>query len=307
MQGGVLTAGQAAELGLGRPSLSRLIRSGRWRRLGPSLVFVHDVVPSWEALAWGGVLLAGPTARVGGLAAAYLHGLCADPPDRIVIMVPGRQLGARAPWVFRRERIGARSARSPGDPPRLTVEDTVLDLCTDPRATIHWVTSAVQRRRTTPRRLREALAARDRVTQRRLLSDLLEDVREGAQSPLEVSYLRDVERAHGLPRGRRQLRRGRARAHHDLGYREFGLIVELDGQLGHVGEGRFRDLRRDNAALVDGYSTLRYGWSDVTEDPCRVARQVAEILLRRGWPGLPTSCPRCRSVGDGDSEWNLAG
>jgi hypothetical protein len=307
-QGGMLTAGQAAELGLGRHSVARLVRKGPWRRLGPSLIFVHDTEPPWPALAWGGVLLGGPGSRVGGLAAAHLHGFCDEPPDRIVIMVPnGRQLAARPPWTFCRERPGIRSARSPGDPPRLTVEDVVLDLCVDRKSTVHWVTAAVQHGRTTPRRLRDALACRGRIAHRRLLSELLADVREGAQSPLEVHYLRDVERAHALPRGRRQLRRSRAGAHHDLGYREFGLIVELDGRLGHVGEARFRDLRRDNAALVDGYSTLRYGWGDVTEDPCLVARQVAEVLIRHGWPGLPSTCDRCRSVPVGDSEWNLAG
>jgi very-short-patch-repair endonuclease len=307
-QSGMLTVGQAAELGLGRHGIARLVRSGRWRRCGPSLVFVHDLDPPWPAHAWGGVLLAGPGARVGGLAAAHLHGLCDEPPDQILIMVPRhRQLADRPPWLFRQERAGTRSARSPGDPPRLTVEDTVLDLSTDPGAAIHWVTAAVQSGRTTPHRLREALAARDRIAHRRMLSNLLEEVRAGAQSPLEVRYLRDVERAHGLPRSRRQLHRGRAGARHDLGYREFGLIVELDGRLGHVGEGRFRDLRRDNAALVDGYSTLRYGWGDVTEDPCLVARQVAEVLARHGWPGLPARCDRCRSMPCDDSGWNLAG
>lgn len=307
-QGGMVTSSQAAALGLGRHSLARLVRCGRWRRVGPSVIFVHDTEPPWTALAWAGVLLGGPESRVGGRAAAYLHGLCDEPPEQIVIMVPHRrQPTDRAPWTFHRERPGVRSDRSPGDPPRLAVEDVVLDLCTDRGATVHWVTAAVQRGRTTPRRLRAALGRRGRIPHRRLVTELIEDVREGAQSPLEVTYLRDVERAHSLPRGRRQLRRARSGAHHDVGYREFGLIVELDGRLGHVEEGRFRDLRRDNAALVDGYSTLRYGWSDLTTDPCLVARQVAEVLVRRGWLGVPTSCAHCRAVPFGDGGWNLAG
>ncbi len=249
-QAGMLTTGQAAELGLGRHSLARLVRTGRWRRAGPSLIFVHALDPPWTALAWGGVLLGGPAARIGGEAAAYLHRLCDEPPDQFVIMVPHeRQLAARPPWTFRRERPGIRSARSPGDPPRLTVEDTVLDLCTDRRATVHWVTTAVQRGSTTAKRIRQVVDRRPRVADRRLLTDLLADARDGAESPLEVRYLREVERAHGLPRGRRQLSRRGGPEQHDVGYRDYGLIVELDGRLGHEGAGRFRDQRRDNAAL----------------------------------------------------------
>jgi hypothetical protein len=93
-------------------------------------------------------------------------------------------------------------------------------------------------------------------------------------------------------RGRRQVRRTRS-ARNDVGYEEFGLIVELDGHLGHDGLGRFRDFRRDNAALTDGRVTLRYGWTDVTQEPCAIAIQVSEVLIRRGWPGLPTPCPHC--------------
>ncbi|GAB3747888.1 type IV toxin-antitoxin system AbiEi family antitoxin domain-containing protein [Microlunatus parietis] len=295
-QDGVLTAAQAAELGVGRHSIARLVRSGRWRRLGPSVFFVHDVDPPWIALVWAGVLRAGPAARVGGLAAARLHELCDDEPELITILVPRRQLTSRPPWDFHREHPGVRSPRSPGNPPRLTVEDTVLDLCTDPSATVQWVTAAVQRRRTSPARLREAVEGRAQLPHRRLLAELLADTREGAESPLEVRYLREVERAHGLPRGRRQVGRHGRRACHDVGYREFGLIVELDGLHGHEGAGRFRDMSRDNAALIDGYVTLRYGWADVTERPCEVAIQVADLLIRRGWTGLPSGCAHCRRV-----------
>lgn len=81
-------------------------------------------------------------------------------------------------------------------------------------------------------------------------------------------------------------------------YDEFATIVELDGQL-HIAR-RFRDMRRDNAALLDGEVTLRYGWSDVTARPCQVAWEVAALLTSRGWSGLPTRCPRCQAATDAD-------
>ncbi len=52
---------------------------------------------------------------------------------------------------------------------------------------------------------------------------------------LEYRYLRDVERAHGLPRSRHQVRvviAGQA-AYRDAYYDEYQLAVELDGRLAH--------------------------------------------------------------------------
>jgi very-short-patch-repair endonuclease len=157
---------------------------------------------------------------------------------------------------------------------------------------LHWVTQAVQTRRTTVVRLRRTLEARSRHSRRRFLEELLADVAEGVESPLELRYLRDVERAHGLPQGVRQ-HVSRSRDRRDVVYREYGLVVELDGRLGHEGLGRFRDMRRDNRATVDGESTLRYGSVDVTWEPCLVARQVAEVLVLRGWRSEFRLCTHC--------------
>ena len=78
--------------------------------------------------------------------------------------------------------------------------------------------------------------------------------------------------------------------------------VGLDHRAGWTGyiAGRFRDMERDNAALLGGDVTLRYGWQDVTDRPCAVAREVAALLIRRGWTGLPTRCRRCALATDAD-------
>lgn len=304
-QDGALTCAQVAAAGLGRHSVDRLVRDGRWRRVAPGLMTVGAAPPPWAAIAWGGVLLGGPGARLGGLAAAHLYGLTDRPPSRILVLVPHPvRRRSRPPWVFRRERPGVRDPRTIGAPPRITVEDAVIDLCdAGPRESgqspVHWVTAAVQRRRTTPRRLLAAVQSRTRCAERRLLEDLLAEVSEGAQSALELRYLRAVERAHGLPRGERQSARPAARieggkhAYRDVLYRAYGLVVELDGVLGHDGAGRLRDLRRDNISTLRGEQTLRYGWQDVVDEPCTVAGQVASVLARGGWTGSPRRCRRC--------------
>lgn len=104
------------------------------------------------------------------------------------------------------------------------------------------------------------------MTHRQLMLDLLTDVAAGAESALEVSYLRDVERAHGLPRVRRQLQRLGLPCHCDVGYDEFQTLVELDGRNGYVGSGRFRDMLRGNTFAAALWLALRMAglmWSIV--------------------------------------------
>jgi very-short-patch-repair endonuclease len=156
------------------------------------------------------------------------------------------------------------------------------------------VTKAVQRRLTTPEALSRALQRRTRIRHRKLIGELLADVASGVHSALEHRYLHDVERAHGLPKPSRQASRPGKGVFVDVLYREFALIVELDGRIGHVEEGRWRDRRRDNMHAASGALTLRFGWHEVTREPCAVALDVAEVLIGRGWTGYPAKCPRCQ-------------
>lgn len=89
--------------------------------------------------------------------------------------------------------------------------------------------------------------------------------------------------------GRRGLR--------DVEYVDFGLVVELDGRLGHDGPvARDRDLERDLDAAVHGDRlTLRLGWGQVSERPCATATKIARALRARGWRGTVARCPACPS------------
>lgn len=306
LQAGAITTEQARGLGVGRHALDRLVRAGDWQRVESGLVIVGPGEPSWLALAWGGVLLAGDESRLGLTAAAHLYGLVEDPPRPITVLVPhGRPPAPRFGWEFRQERRGVRLASTGRPPPRTSVEDTVLDLCDelDSERMVGLVTEAVQSR-TTARRLRRRLAERPRARHRRLLQELLGDVEVGTESPLEVRYLRDVERAHGLPAGEWQ-RVNAATDRNDVRYDQFGTVVELDGRIGHEGTGRFRDMRRDNRSVVSGRVTLRYGHVDVLIRACIVAWQVGAVLIDRGWAGLPGRCDQCRHVPA--NGWDLAG
>ena len=127
---------------------------------------------------------------------------------------------------------------------------------------------------------------------RTTLEDMLRAAADGIHSVLEYRYLRDVERAHGLPRSCHQVRvviDGK-NAYRDAYYGEYRLAVELDGRLAHPEEERWRDRRRDNHSGADDVLTTRYDWQDVTLRPCQTALLQARILRSRGWTGMPRPC-----------------
>lgn len=159
-----------------------------------------------------------------------------------------------------------------------------------------WVTRAVGRRLTTEARLLDAMELRGRLRWRRELTEALGPEAAGVHSVLEHRYLRDVERPHRLPPATRQARvRDDGRTEYrDVLYEAYLVAVELDGRAAHPGDRRWPDIQRDNAAAATGVITLRYGWLDVTQHPCRVAAQVTEVLRSRGYTGgraCSAGCP----------------
>jgi len=302
LQAQVVTRDQALGHGLSRHSLSRLVASGAWRRLASGLFLTVPLEPSWDSLAWAGVLLGGQFARLGPESSGFLHHLLANAPEPLDVLVPrGRRADIAGPWRFIRETAGVR-ARSVGDPPRLPVESTVLDLADarDAGEMVGLVTTAVQRRLTTVKRLRQELGQRARHRHRALLGDLLADVEAGADSPIELRYLREVERPHGLPKGKRQQSRSGLPYRTDVDYDEYGLIVELDGRAGHEGVGRFRDMDRDNRHVFVNARTLRYGSYDLVARPCGVAFQVYRVLVEQSYLEAFLRCRRCIAATEAD-------
>lgn len=286
-------------LGLSPEALGRLVEQGHWVRPAPGLYSTLATAPPWETLAWAGTLLGGPLARLGPEASGYLYGLVRRPPRPIDVLVPyAAPVRVAGPWRFIRERDGVRPARSPGSPPRLTPECAVLDLAgvRSPGEVVGLVSKAVQKGLTTPERLRRLLDARARQRHRALISGLITDVAAGAESYLEVAYLRTVERPHGLPRGDRQDPSPGLPYVRDVKYKRYRLIVELDGKLGHEGEDRFRDMNRDNRHALRDELTLRFGHYDISGHPCSVAFQVYLALVKQGYLDPFGRCRHCRCV-----------
>jgi len=247
-------------------------------------------------MLWGAVLRAGENAVLSHATAAEIWKLSDEPSASFHVSVPKQSGPLIIPGVVLHYSSRLPSARHPARlPPQTTLEETVLDLADVSRTAedaVAWAIKACQRRLSTPDRITAALADRNRARWRRDLTDAVTEVRTGVHSPLELRYLRDVERRHSLPRADRQavtIRRG-ARQYADVRYTQYGVVVELDGVLAHPAETRKYDSRRDNANTLDGFQTLRYGWVPVAYHACAVALEVADLLRKRGWEGFLQRC-----------------
>lgn len=299
-QAGVISRADATARGVSDAVIRRAVQRGTWRRIHPRVYSVSPTPLTREGLLWAALLYAGLGATLSHETAAEVWGLD-EPRGQIVhvtIPVTRRVRSVSTVRIHYAHRLS--TSRHPTRiPPVTRIEDTVLDLidrARDVDEVVMWLTRSCQRRLTTPERLGLSLEARKKIRWRGDVESILSDVAHGAESALELSYLKRVERAHELPRGSRQRRRrvgGRVR-YSDVEYEEFDVIVELDGKVGHIEEAVFRDHRRDNAAARQGRITLRYGWADTTRRACAIAVEVAIVLRQRGWVGSPRPCgPRC--------------
>jgi very-short-patch-repair endonuclease len=146
---------------------------------------------------------------------------------------------------------------------------------------------------TTADRILAAIADRKKVRWRRLLTAVVDDAGTGCHSVLERRYLHDVERAHRLPRGRRQAvhKTDSGTRYEDVRYEDYATVLELDGRTTHPEERRRLDQRRDNEAAANGTRVLRFGWLDV-DRPCTTALLTARALHAGGWRGQPKRCRR---------------
>jgi hypothetical protein len=307
VQHGVVDRDQARRAGFSDRQISHRLDSGRWQRIHPGVYATFSGRLSRSASLWAAVRWAGEGAMLSHETAAEVHGIIDRPlGESIHITVPMRRRPAqlrpaRGITVHRSDQSRTQFA-GPFKLPRTRIEDTVLDLVStapDFDQGYAWISRAVTRRLVTVGALRAALAERSRVRWRRWLNDSFAEVRNGVLSPLELRYVRDVERAHGLPASQHQARRQLdGRVHYkDNWYREYRLAVEIDGPAYHQNEQVQRDNDRDNMNLAaDDVKTFRFGPVAVTEQACETAAMVAVTLQRNGWPGSPRPCRRSACV-----------
>ena len=308
-QAQVVSNRQARGQGMSGHAIARRVRSGAWQRLHHGTYAAFSGTPSREARLWAVVLRVGPGAVLSHETAAEIHRLSDKPSSKIHVTVSASRNPARnhriPGVVVHRARNVASERLPPWQLPRTPVAETVLDLADAARTfddAYGWLARATGRELASVPQLRVALAARSRIRWRVLLAEALAEAQDGAMSPLERRYVRDVERAHGLPSARRQARRELAGGVRFLDnyYADFRLCVELDGRTSHPPEQKWADASRDNDNLFrDDVATMRFGLLDVTTRRCVQASRLAALFLRRGWDGvgLHPCNPQCTVAG----------
>jgi putative AbiEi antitoxin of type IV toxin-antitoxin system len=298
---GAFSRQQANAHGVSDRTLAVRCRTGRIQRVYRG-VYVDFTGPvPWETRLWAAWLAYGPEAALGGETALRKYGLEGDwAGDVIHLEIPHHRRVRKQPGIaLRRCRDLDGRLLGSREPPIVRLEVAVLTVASRrPRAGdgLALVLDACRQRRTTPERLLDELDRLRSLPRRELLARVLRDARDGVESLLELTYLRKVERAHGLPAARRQVVviGDGASIRRDAEYEDYDLIVELDGRIGHEDTAsRWRDMTRDNAAVLEEKQTLRFGYQLVS-DPCAAAAQVATALHIHGWAGFPTPCgPTC--------------
>jgi hypothetical protein len=311
-QCGLTLRAQAHDAGFTDQQILWRVRTGRWELVAAGVYLTtvgRDDVGMWSVAAvLASAQIAPPTsppsdglvfgsAALSHRSAAFLQGL-GPAPQVVDLLVDHRRRVRPAPGIrLHRSRFLQQRLDPTAWPWRTAVEHTVFDLAdTMPLdGAIAVVVKAVSTQRTTPASLRLALAGRSRQRWRAELIEMLTPAAAGAESVLELRFVKGVLRPHGLPLGESQqhTRAGR----HDRRYAALRLLVELDGWAWHGDPGaRAHDNRRDRVAAIDGWLTTRAGWREVVGAPCQLAWELGRLMQARGWSGVPR---RCRLEGCG--------
>lgn len=293
-QHGVVTRAQALDAGLSDRQVKWRVTSDRWVRAYPGVFLVEPGRRDLSSTHSAAVLACGQGAVLSHASAAFGFGLLRYAPAQIHVSVPPeRRVTVRKGVVVHRSAYALDATEDWQWPPRTSVEQTVRDLAATGSAddAVAIAALACQRGLTWYARLQQELDQRPRHPWRELLSAALADIGDGSESTLEVRFIRDVARPHGLPTGRRQI--GTRVGVHDVGFEEQRLLVELDGLAYHSdARSRASDARRDRRGAGSGWLTIRAVWSDVALHYCYLAVDIGAVLRERGWTGPLRACRR---------------
>lgn len=284
-QHGVITVKQALNCGMTRDQVRQQVRSGRWIPDSRGTHIVAGSVATWEQRTAASVLAAGPAAAASHLAAAWLHGLIEQRPERIDVTVPHDARNGRAgAAILHRTRILRPSdvRRKSGIPvtcPSRTLVDIAGVLQDRPlaaaldRALLKGLVSIPALRRYIDER-----GLRRKPGVGRLIK-LLDDREFGVpESELEREFLAVVRDFH-LPEPVRQQTIGAFRV--DFVYADARVVIEVDGRATHgTSEAFEEDPVRQNALVLEGWTIVRFTWKQLRQRPEYVVDTITALLAR---------------------------
>ncbi|MCD2195895.1 hypothetical protein LQ327_21225 [Actinomycetospora endophytica] len=279
------------------------VRAKRWIPMlhGVYALVTGEPTPEmWRRAAL--LFIRGPAVLSHATAAAVLKLPGGSDKGPLHVTVPyGSSARGCAQVIVHRSRAFEHLALRGTDPPVTSKAHTLVDLAVEApsaREAMRLLTAGATQAHVPGERVRAALEVRRPRRYRRALVAAAKLLVDGVESVLEAWYADDVELAHGLPIGTRQVARiveGRRRAE-DIEYpMPCGVLtVRLDGWRTHANRRTARvDRARDNAAELEGRARLTFGYEEVKDASCAVAAAVATRLRQLGWEGEFIRCTAC--------------
>jgi very-short-patch-repair endonuclease len=273
-QYGVVTIGQLATAGLGRPAVAHRVARGRLTPLHRGVYRVGPLAAARER-EMAAILACGPTALLSHQSAAAVWGLRPEYDGQIHVTARVRSRpGIR---VHRTNRTHSLNAAVLHGLPLTGAARTLRDLAPHlPQHDLDRATEQAQLLELAPRA--EIEAQLDGGRGARALRHALLDEPALTRSEAE-RLLRTLIRQARLPRPETNVR---VEGHEvDCLWRSRRLVVEVDGYAYHGSRAAFeRDRRRDAGLATAGYRVVRFTWRQLTHEPHGVVARLALLLAR---------------------------
>lgn len=283
---GLITRSQALACGLSDRQIAGRLRSGRWERVHAGVYRIAGAPDTLEQAAYAAALAAGSHARVGGLSALALLGVCDAPPVPTVIVSPTGS--GRAPGLIRRSPLDRADHTSVGPIPCTSPARSLLDAAPRvPDAVLDELVDAViTKGLATPSSIlaavRRAPTGHGRSGSARLRASVapwIEGMRPG--SPGEVRLIRRLGE-WGFPAPVRQhevVRPSGVRAFLDLAWPERLVGLEYDGEAHHGPRQLGADERREQDLRSLGWWIGRADRHDLRPSSTRLRDELGPRLL----------------------------
>lgn len=287
-QDGVVSRAQARALGANRDVIAHEEEMGRWRTVGYQSVACHRM-PLAEQARWRvAVWEAGEHAALDGSTALRANGL-RNFEDGIHVITPW-PYGGRS-WEgshVHRSRLwnpedfidaaGLRRTRSDVAAVRAGI------WAKSNRAAATVMAMAVQQGLTAGEKVFLQARRINRHKRRPLLLVVARDIADGAQALGELDFAR-MCRQRGLPEPARQVvRKGpKGRVYLDVRWRQFRVVVEIDGVHHDAPESSIGDALRQNAITIGRDAVLRIPVLGLRTMPDEFMDQVETMLTVAGW------------------------
>ena len=288
-QEGMLSRRQLRGLHVSESELRHHVAMERWAHRSSGVVSTTTGPLSPDQRLWLGVLHAGPSAMVGGLSAAALHGLNRWPREEITILVANPMSYAPLPgFRFFRTRRPFALLIGKGELPVARVEPAVLMFASEEthlRTALGAVTASVQQRLTTVERLREWLGLLAPLRRARQVRTCSMTSPAGAHSLAEVD-LRKACRDHDVHPPRSQRVRYDRAGHKRYTDGEWtlpdgrGSVLEVDGAFHDDAIQGTLDRRRNRKLTSATRTVVQCSAWEIRHEPW----EVMEDLIALGVP-----------------------